>query len=508
MTDTSISSLLSHLGQTERTVALINPASGKKIAELPQQSAATVIEKINHAKRVAAPKWAEVNVRDRAKVLMRLHDIMFQNEDKLLDVLQLETGKSRNHAFEEFAGAAGAARYYGKRAPKFMAREKTSAGFPILTKTFVEHDPLGVVGVVTPWNYPLALAMLDVLPALAAGNAVVQKADNQTPLTVLFCRLLAVEAGLPADAWTIVLGDGAEVGNAITDHVDYVAFTGSTNTGRSVAERASKRLIGYSLELGGKNPLIVLPGANLNRAAEYVIGGAFGSAGQLCVSIERVYVAAQDKENFLQVLASKVESLKLGKTGHFDTDMGSLTSQAQLNRVSGFIDDATEHGARIVVGGKPVPELGPNFYLPTVLTDVTDEAKLFRSEVFGPVVAIESYDDIEDAIAKANDTDYGLNASVVGPEREAVRVASKLKAGSVNVNEGYRASFASMGSPMGGMKSSGMGRRNGKQGMLRYTDTRTIGIARFNFKLPTRGRDYKTLAPLMRVLSKLLKIFG
>ena len=508
MTDTSISSLLSHFGATDSHFALINPVSGKRVADIPQMTAAQVETAINKLRTQAAPSWSATPIRDRAKVLLRLHDLMFKNQDKMLDVLQLETGKSRAHAFEEFAGAAGSARYYGRKAAKFMKRESTSAGVPILTQTWVEHDPVGVVGVITPWNYPLALTMLDVLPALAAGNVIIQKADNQTSLTTLFCRLLAVEAGLPENAWTIVAGDGATVGHAITDHSDYVAFTGSTATGRLVAERASKRLIGYSLELGGKNPMIVLQGANLGRAAELAIGAAFGSAGQLCVSTERVYVHNSDRDAFLAELSRRTDELVLGKTGHFDSDIGSLTSAAQLARVQGFITDATEHGARILSGGVTDPELGPNFFRPTVLVDVNDEAKMFKSEVFGPVIAVEGYATIDDAIEKANDTEFGLNASVIGNQSEAVRVASRLKAGSVNVNEGFRASFASMGSPMGGMKHSGMGRRNGRQGMLRYTDTRTVGIAKFGFALPTRGRHYKTMAPLLKILSALLKRFG
>jgi succinate-semialdehyde dehydrogenase/glutarate-semialdehyde dehydrogenase len=505
--DTSISALLSHFSTFEATVPLINPANGKRVTDVPQQSADTVVTEINKL-RLASKSWAATNVRERAAIIARVHDIMQKNQDKLLDVLQLETGKSRAHAFEEFAGATGAARYYGKHAPKFMSRKKTGGGIPLLTRTWIEHEPVGVVGIITPWNYPMALTMLDVLPALAAGNTVVQKADNQTPLSVLFCRLMAIEAGLPEDVWTVVIGDGATVGNAITDHVDYVAFTGSTNTGRAVAERASRRLIGYSLELGGKNPMIVIEGANPASAAELTLAAAFGSAGQLCVSTERVYVHNSIRERYIEEVVARTSSLSLGKTGDFDTDLGTLTSKAQFDRVSSIVDDARAHGAKILTGGVGAPELGPFFFRPTVVTDLNEDARLYKHEAFGPIIAVEGYDHIEDAIAKANDTEYGLNASVVGPEAEAIKVASQLKAGSVNVNEGYRASFASMGSPMGGMKSSGMGRRNGEYGLLRFTDTRTVGVAKTWFKLPSRGKHYKKMAPLMGLLSKFLKTFG
>ena len=349
--------------------------------------------------------------------------------------------------------------------------------------------------------------MLDVLPALAAGNAVVQKADNQTALTVLFARHLAVEAGIPESAWTVVVGNGAEVGNAITDHADYVAFTGSTATGRLVAERAAKRLIGYSLELGGKNPMIVLEGANLKRAADLALAGAFGSAGQLCVSLERVYVPNHLKDEFTAELAARTHKMTVGASKNFDMDMGTLAGQAQLDRVSGFVDQAIESGAKVVSGGHALPELGPYFYAPTVITDVTSAADLYRKEVFGPLLDVEGYDSIAEAIDLANDTEYGLNASVVGPKREALRVASQLMAGSVNINEGFRATFASMESPMGGMKNSGKGRRNGVEGLLRFTEARTVGIASGVLRLPLRAKDYNQMAPLMVLLMKALRRF-
>jgi succinate-semialdehyde dehydrogenase / glutarate-semialdehyde dehydrogenase len=504
MSETSISALLAHLSSGDQTVAIVNPTTGKRIYDLPQQSAGDVVLAVASA-RAAQKSWNAVSPTQRQQILLRLHDLMLENQDRLIELLQLETGKAKSHAFEEVAGAYGAARYFGKITAKALKPKRTKAGVPVLTKTWVEHVALGVVGVITPWNYPLALTMLDVLPALAAGNTVVQKADNQTALTVLFARHLAVEAGIPDAAWTVVVGDGAEVGNAITDTCDYVAFTGSTATGKLVAERAAKRLIGYSLELGGKNPMIVLEGANLKRAAELAMAGAFGSAGQLCVSLERVYVPNHLKDAFLDELASRTSSLSIGHSKDFSMDMGTLTGQAQLDRVSGFIDQAVEAGAKVVSGGHKLPELGPFFYAPTVVTDVTSDANLYRREVFGPVLDVEGYDSIDSAIEQANDTEYGLNASVVGPKREALRVASQLLAGSVNINEGFRATFASMESPMGGMKQSGKGRRNGVDGLLRFTESRTMGVASGWLRLPLRGKDYVRMAPLMVTLMKVLR---
>jgi acyl-CoA reductase-like NAD-dependent aldehyde dehydrogenase len=431
--------------------------------------------------------------------------LLLNNQDKLMDLLQLETGKARSHAFEEVAGSLGSTRYFAKIAPKVLKKQITNSGVPFVTRSYVTYSPVGVVGVITPWNYPLALQMLDVLPALAAGNSVVQKADNQTALVSLYARKLAIEAGIPAGAWTIVVGDGASVGNAITDSVDYVAFTGSTKTGKIVAERASKRLIGYSLELGGKNPLIILPGAKLGDAAEKVIAGAFGNSGQLCVSIERVYVPSSQKAAFETELAARVNSLQIGKSDNFQMDMGTLTGVNQLKRVEEYVSDAVSKGAKVLAGAKALPELGPYFYAPTVMTNIKPEMRLAREEVFGPFIAVVGYDSIDEAVELANDTEFGLNASVVGPVKLAEKVANRLMAGSVNINEGFRASMASIDSPMGGMKQSGVGRRNGHYGLLRFTEARTVGIATGLLNFPSRAKQYNKMAPLMNALAKVMK---
>jgi acyl-CoA reductase-like NAD-dependent aldehyde dehydrogenase len=482
----------------------VNPATGKKIYDLPQLSVGQVAKAVADA-RLAQPSFAAMPVKERAAALFRLHDLLLNNQDKLMDLLQLETGKARSHAFEEVAGSLGSTRYFAKIAPKVLKKQITNSGVPFVTRSYVTYSPVGVVGVITPWNYPLALQMLDVLPALAAGNTVVQKADNQTALVSLYARKLAVEAGIPASAWTIVVGDGASVGNAITDSVDYVAFTGSTKTGKIVAERASKRLIGYSLELGGKNPLIILPGAKLGDAAEKVIAGAFGNSGQLCVSIERVYVPNSQKAAFETELATRVNSLQIGRSDNFQMDMGTLTGVNQLKRVEEYVSDAVSKGAKVLAGAKALPELGPYFYAPTVMTNIKPEMRLAREEVFGPFIAVVGYDSIDEAVELANDTEFGLNASVVGPVKLAEKVANRLMAGSVNINEGFRASMASIDSPMGGMKQSGVGRRNGHYGLLRFTEARTVGIATGLLNFPSRAKQYNKMAPLMNALAKVMK---
>jgi acyl-CoA reductase-like NAD-dependent aldehyde dehydrogenase len=484
-------------------ISVVSPLTGEKLHDIQAFSADEVKQAFQLA-RVVQPSWA-TSVQNRSLVAKKLAAILAKEQDAMMDQLQAETGKSRSHAFEEVAGALGAISYYAKVAPKLMRRKRVKAGVPVMLTAFVEPAPVGVVGIITPWNYPLALTMMDVLPALMAGNAVVQKADNQTAKTVAFARGLAIKAGVPEAIWQVVQGDANEVGNAVTDNADYVAFTGSTPTGRIVAERAAKRLIGYSLELGGKNPMIVLPGANLEQAAEIALGSAFGNAGQLCVSIERLYVPNKVIAEFATILKRRIESMTVGSSDTFSHDVGSLTSKAQMDRVSGFVDRAVAEGAKVLTGAKRLENLGPNFYAPTVLTAVPKTAEIMTKEVFGPVMALVGYDSLDEAVELANATEFGLNASVVGDRSKALEIASKLMAGSVNINEGYRASMASMAAPMGGMKQSGLGRRSGPQGLLRFTETRTIGVAnKLPIGLPTRAKEYKVMAPLMTKLTKWL----
>lgn len=484
------------------SIKVVDPLTGNELHEIDAHSASDVALRFQSA-REAQPAWAAIGGKARARVASQLVDSLIAKQEDLMDMLQKETGKSRSHAFEEITGALAAISYYAKVAPKLMKRQKVRGGVPLLITAYTEPAPVGAVGIVTPWNYPLALTMMDVIPALMAGNAVVQKADNQTAKTVLMARDIAVSAGVPELIWQVVHGEASEVGNALIDHCDYLAFTGSTATGKLVAQRAASRLIGYSLELGGKNPMIVLPGANVSEAAEMALASAFGNAGQLCVSIERLYVPNHAMAAFELELKNRVESLKVGSSSQFEYDLGALSSVAQVERVSGFVQRAIDEGARLVTGGKVLSDIGPNFYAPTVLADIPQGAEILHKEVFGPVIALVGYDSLDEAVQLANATEYGLNASVVGDKKAAMDIASRLMAGSVNINEGYRASMATMAAPMGGMKQSGMNRRSGPDGLLRFTENRTIGVAnKLPIGLPNRARDYKKMAPLMTKLAR------
>ncbi|HET6504050.1 MAG TPA: succinic semialdehyde dehydrogenase [Amycolatopsis sp.] len=465
-------------GADSATVAARAPFTGLLTATLPQATDADVREVFDEA-RAAQPAWAARPAAERQRVLARLYDLILRRQDEILDLVQLEAGKARIDAFDEVSATALVAGFYGRHSARILAPKRVAGAFPFLTTARELRHPKGVVGIISPWNYPLALTAMDVFPALVAGNAVVQKPDNQTALSALWLHELAEEAGLPAGVWRIVLGRGSQIGDALVGEPDYLCFTGSTPTGKDLAGKIARRLTGYSLELGGKNPMLVLPDAPVAKAATGAVTACFSSAGQLCVSVERIYVHESIREEFTRAFVAKTQALRLGAELGYGADMGSLTTAAQLDSVSAHVEDARAKGARVLTGGQARPDLGPLFYEPTVLSGVGEDVALFSEETFGPVVSIYGYDDVEDAIARANDTAYGLNASVWAGDTDAgSAIAARLKAGTVNVNEGYAATFGTIGLPMGGMKESGLGRRNGAEGLLKYTEAQSIAVQR------------------------------
>ncbi len=444
---------------------------------------------------VAQLEWARTPVSERARVLLRLHDAVLDHVEDLLDVIQADTGKSRSSAFEEVADLANVCRYFGRTASATLKAQRRAGVFPLLTRTTERAAPVGLVGLITPWNYPLTLGVSDAIPALVAGNAVLHKPDTQTALTAAMGRELAVKAGLPEALWQIVLGEGGVVGPQLIDRVDHVSFTGSTATGRRVAEQAGRRLIGAGLELGGKNAMIVCADADLGRAVAGAVRGCFSSTGQLCISIERLYLHEAIADEFTRRLVVAVRALRLGPGYDYRHDMGSLISAAQLDRVQAHVADAVARGATVLVGGRARPDLGPYFYEPTVLADVAEDATCRREETFGPVVALYRVGSDEEAVTAANDTRYGLNASVWSRDRRrAVTIAQRLRAGTVNVNESYAAAWGSMDAPMGGWGDSGTGRRHGRVGLLTYTQSQTVAEQRFwpvGEHGPLRGKRYQ-----------------
>jgi succinate-semialdehyde dehydrogenase/glutarate-semialdehyde dehydrogenase len=485
------------------TVPVATPFTGEPLVELPVSSPADVATAYERA-RTAQRAWAALSPAERAEPFLRFHDAILERRSEILDIIQLETGKARRHAFEEIMDVAGCTLYYARKAPGLLRKRRRQGLFPALTRTFELRRPKGVVGLISPWNYPLALGVTDAVPALLAGNALVHKTDAQTTLTVLWAIDLLVECGLPADIWQVVTGEPAEIGDPFIEGADYVAFTGSTRGGRAIAQRAAARLIGCSLELGGKNPMIVLEDADLERTIQGAIRACFANAGQLCLSVERMYVHDAVYDRFAEQFAERVRNLKLG--ADFDAEMGSLTSKRQLDTVTRHVEDAVAKGATVLAGGRPSPETGPYFFEPTILTGVSEEMELCRDETFGPVVALHRFSSDDEAVELANDTAYGLNACIwAGDVRRARRIAARVNAGTVNINEGYASAYASYDAPMGGMKDSGVGRRHGAEGLLRYTEVQTVASQHLIGFEPVRGMTYEKYSDTLVLGLKLMK---
>jgi succinate-semialdehyde dehydrogenase / glutarate-semialdehyde dehydrogenase len=466
-------------GEGEREqIEIERPATGQLLGRVPRCTADDVELAVQRA-RAAQEQWRETSFAERRRILLAFHDLVFDRREELLDLLQLESGKARRHAFEEVLDVAIVARYYANTAETHLKTKRRRGVIPFLTATWEYHHALGVVGIIAPWNYPITLSVSDAVPALAAGNGVVCKPDAQTPFSALWGFALLEEAGLPKGLVQVVTGSGSELGPEIIDRADYMMFTGSTGVGRTVAEQAGKNLIGSSMELGGKNAMIVLDDANMTRSLEGAERALFSNAGQLCISVERLFVHESIADEFTQKLAERARKMKLGTSLDYNSDMGSLISESQLETVTDHVKDAVDKGAKVLAGGNARPDIGPYFHEPTLLESVKDGMTLFRDETFGPVVSVSRFSDLDDVIGRANDSDYGLNFSVwTRNTRRGREVATRLEAGTVNVNEGYVATWASVDAPMGGMKASGLGRRHGAVGIQKYTDSQTVSVQR------------------------------
>jgi acyl-CoA reductase-like NAD-dependent aldehyde dehydrogenase len=487
-----VAQLVAHVAASPGAVlaSAVAPFTGEPLPGVPQSTPADLVAAAGRA-RTAQVGWAALPLAERVRPLVRLAELVLKEKDRLVDVVQWETGKSRVHASIELLGLPAVTAHYASNAAGYLAEQRAPSGTPGLVRTRVAHRPKGLVGVIAPWNYPLFLAVGDVIPALLAGNAVLSKADSQAPLSLLAARELAARAGLPDDVWQVVAGRGSEIGQALVDEVDHLAFTGSTPTGRELAAACGRRLIGASMELGGKNPMIVRADADLGAAVTGAVQACFSNAGQICIGIERIYVHESRYDEFVTELARAAGEVSLGAAYDFSFEMGSLTSAEQLDTTVAHIADAVAKGARVVAGGRPRPDLGPFFHEPTVLTGVLATMTVHAEETFGPVVAVYPVASDEDAIARANDTTYGLSASIWSRDVDAARaMAARIRAGSVNVNDGYVAAIGSVAAPMGGMGDSGVGRRHGADGILRYTETQTVAAQKRALPYPAKPRAF------------------
>lgn len=466
--------------------------TGAPVGALPQSSPRDVLAACATA-RAAQAEWSALPLRQRLRVFERLHELILGEVETIADLIQIGCGKTRRMAVEESCDVPMVISHYLKTARRVLRPKRRGGAMPLITSSIEQHRPKGLVAVIAPWNFPFAIALSDAMPALMAGNGVVLKPDNKTALCVLFGVELLHRAGLPRGLVQVVCGEGPDIGPTLIDNVDFVMFTGSTATGRIVGEQAGRNLIGCSLELGGKNPMIVLADANLDEVIPGAVFAAFANSGQACMHIERIYVHRSLHDEFLRRLVAAAAELngKIGGTYDYTPEFGSLVSPQHLERVAAHVEDARAKGATVHVGGQARPDVGPAFYEATVLTGVTPEMTHATLETFGPVVTVYPFDDEREAVRLANATDYGLNASVwTGDLAHGERIAAQLQAGNININDGFVATYAAKGTPSGGVKQSGVGTRHGDQGLLKYTDTVNVGVLKKQVLAARAGQPY------------------
>ena len=483
-----------------------NPATGEVVANVPLHTAEQVAELIARARR-AQPAWQALGFEGRGRVLRRAQKWLLDNAERVIETVVSETGKTHEDALVAEVGYGAAAfGFWAKMAPKYLEEEKLRSSSPFLTgrKLLVRYEPVGVAGVIGPWNYPLSNTVGDAIPALAAGNAVIVKPSRVTPLTSLLMAEGLRESGVPEDVFAVATG-GGETAEALIDGVDFVMFTGSTETGRRVMERAARTLTPVSLELGGKDPMIVLADADLERAANAAVFYSMQNAGQTCISTERVYVEEPIYHDFVALVAEKVRELRQGASAELGTtEVGAVIHPPQADVVEAHVRDAVERGARLITGGGRRDEVG-HFFEPTVLAGVDHSMACMREETFGPTLPIMKVSDAEEAIRLANDTPYGLQASVFTKDLErGEAIARRIEAGACCVND-VNLNYAALEAPMGGWKASGLGTRHGVDGIRKYTRRQTVLVTRFAMRrdlwmYPYSAGRSRMLLRVMRLL--------
>jgi phenylacetaldehyde dehydrogenase len=462
-----------------RTFATVDPASNRHLADLAEGTAADVDRAVAAARAAfEAHAWRGMTPSLRGRLLWRIADVIEAHADELAELETLDQGKSLKTArFGEIPGAVEQFRYYAGFATKILGTTvPTSITYQPLGKqvfAYTTREPIGVVAAITPWNSPLLMAAMKLAPALAAGCTVVLKPAEETSLTALRLAELLGEVGLPPGVVNIVTGFGEVVGAALARHgdVDKVAFTGSTETGKLIVAASEGNLKKLTLELGGKSPVIILPDADLALTIPGVARGIFSNSGQVCVAGSRVYAHRSVYEAVVDGLAKAASSLRLGHGLDPAADLGPLVNRKQADRVAAYVADGAAQGIDIVAGGRQSGEFG-TFYDPTVITRVREDMRLMRDEIFGPVVAVTSFDEPEEAIAFANDSPYGLAASVWSESlSSAHRLAARIRAGTVWIN---CHSYFSPELPKGGHKQSGWGYENGAAGLENYLESKTV----------------------------------
>jgi len=491
------------------TVPSINPATGQVIACFERTSPERVPEIVFRA-RAAQSTWAKLPIRERCAKLRGLRERIMAARNDLADAVVRESGKPRVEAlFADVFVALDSAEYWSKNAANTLRTQRVPhhSTAAKAKRGYLACDPLGVVAVISSWNYPLAIPLSQIIPAVVAGNAVVCKTSDFTPQCGALIEKLFVDAAFPKDLITVVQG-GGEVGQALIDAApDKVIFTGSVATGRRVAEACAKKLIPSVLELGGKDAMVVLADADLDVASSAAVWGGYTNCGQVCLSVERLFVEQGVAGKFIRLCVEKTKKLRLGPGTDASTDVGPLIRPQHVQRMSDLIRDAVSRGAKVLCGGNPRPDLGPNFFEPTVVTGVDSSMRLFQEETFGPILAIQTVRDAKEAIVRANDSPFALAASVwTKNQSRGMSIAAELRAGAVMVNDAI-SYFGIAEAPHGGCGASGWGRTHGKAGLLEMVQLKYIDVDR----LPHREKPwwYRYGADLERAADAFLQFeFG
>jgi acyl-CoA reductase-like NAD-dependent aldehyde dehydrogenase len=488
-----------------QTVTVTNPATLEKIVELPVARSNDVATAVTRA-RQAQQAWAKTTFAERARLFYKLRDLLLDEGDRLADIMTAETGRPRAEVYgNELFYLCDAIGSWAKKSAHYLRDKTIKPQFPLLKakKVVSTYVPRGVIGIISPWNFPLTLTLGDAIPALMAGNAVVIKPSEVTPLSALFGADAIAKTGFPEDLFQVVVG-GAETGEALVDSVDMIVFTGSIEIGKRVMKRAAERLIPVALELGGKDPMIVLNDADLDRAVGACVWGALVNCGQACTSIERVYVEATVYDRFVEKVVARVRAIRQGASEN-DVDIGCLTTEAQFKKVTAQVEQAIAQGAKALTGGRRNPNLSGYYYEPTVLVNVDHTMTIATEETFGPVIPVIKVKDAEEALRLANDSRYGLGASIFSRNKDkGWRLAQELQTGSVCINDSL-INFLVTEAPMGGWKESGLGRRHGAEGIRKFCHQKTIVVDRFGLKeefpwYPSSQRKAKQIRHLLNLL--------